>query len=267
MLTIKVNNETYRAPSAWEEITLAQAAKAEPVVRALTPEERELYTAGKVTGATANREFEEGLIKALTGMGDEEVAQIGGNDRRMLVAACACVVQVCAGGYADIGDIAGFNFRGNRYAYPTSGLDVAGNTTPLSGVTALRLCMVMDIAALGTLSAAPLLVAAMVSNDISVDALRTLSRTFDDLPMVYYWRASALLYGAHEYLRREFAACYYTGGTGGTSTGGTPPTWDDRLVYVAGNVESLPYVEAMPAYEFMRVLNAKLKDEINRWRT
>ena len=83
--------------------------------------------------------------------------------------------------------------------------------------------------------------------------------------MSIYLEVYTRLMEMHAYLRGEFPKLYGSD-KGGDKSSDDPYTWSDKLLFVADDKPSeLPYAEGLNAYEFVRILDAKLKREKQKW--
>lgn len=261
-------------PTHWEELSLARCAWLYGRVNEL-PAEIKAYYLAFASGERSVRPddmeqvaaFAAEALEKLAGMPEgtllrsEEILPLS----EVILPRFVCGV---AGhlDYQSVG-VKSFRRRSRRYYYPLSGTDVAGKSTPLSGLCAAELCQVSDIVMSGNLELAPLALALCCRRrGEAYNEVRAQRRSavWGDLPATVYWELWAQVSSAHEYLRGCFPECYGKGG--GTGKGGGA-VWSDQLVAMAvGNPMALPGLQTMNGYEFVHLMNESIKNKTEQWK-
>lgn len=279
MLKIRIGSEKGRLPTGWENVSIEQAAWLQGRVKLLPSSIIAFYEYMVLDDATQDPipdpDIEEWInftretlysLCSITpfGLGIASDADVLEFARKYLPMFVLGVM-----GYANIEyqPQAKFRFKRQTYFFPASGLDISGEAVPFSGMTAIEFCTVSDLIALDDLSLAPVIVATCCHRKgEKFDEKRIMSRAeaFKKLPMSVYWHIWAAMNAVHEYLRAECPDCFPKSGGNAASQAATA-TWVNTLMQlVADKPSDLEYVQSMPCYDFVRLLNVninKLKEE------
>lgn len=274
-MKIKINQHTYRIPTHWEELTLAQCVWLWGRVKKSSAALREHYLSyasadgpkeatdkGELTG------FVSEAVGYLIAAPAEEAKLLEEADLMVIASAIlprfVCGVLGCVD-YASTG-ASGFRHRCRGYQYPKAGADVMGMPTPLSHLSAGELCQVSDIVMSGNMALAPLAVAICCrQKGEAYDEQKALKRAagFAALPASVYWEVWSRVSAAHGYLRGCYAECYGKEGTGS----GKPVLWSNQLTAMAvGNPSSLLQLQRMNGYEFVHLMNESTKQKAEEWK-
>lgn len=279
MFSFAIDHETYSCPTRWQELPVSDAVKLQALVKELPdavadhfrslvgPAEEVTPVQGDDVGALLD--FWRKALHALR-MPVAGTRQTSGTDEHALGEHWPDAVRVfvTGGSLVPLGGIEAFNTNGERLVIPATGTDALGNAVPLERITAKEFCDASDITATGDLTLAPLLLAVLCRPDgepYDEEGAKTRARKMGDVPMSIYLEVYTRLMEMHAYLRGEFPKLYGSD-KGGDKSSDDPYTWSDKLLFVADDKPSeLPYTEGLNAYEFVRILDAKLKREKQKW--
>lgn len=278
MLTLRLDGRKFRLPARWEEITLAQCAWLYRKVQEQSPALVDYYRA--FASQTAPEPYEDTdeltrftaeVVGYLTGMPRELMLQTHRSD--VMGLALSVLPRFVLGmlGAVDypVQGIASFRHGSSRYHLPKSGMDISGEPTPLSTLTAIEFCQLSDLAAGGNLSMAPLAVAIACrrkGEPYDEAAAQARAARFGDLPASLYWELWSLVSAAHQYLKTAFPACYGKGGDGNEAVAESG-AWCNTLVSMAADRPSeLAQLQRMNAYDFMHLLSENIKRKTEEWK-
>lgn len=269
MIEISIGGKSYTVPTLWEEITLQKAWEVEQIVRKESEERVESLLDPTNESMAVGVELFRELFVLLTGVPKEAIERVA--DEEVVEAGRLCFVEYIAfavgrTSYTPSG-MSSFRLDESRYHLPECGMDVVGEPMPFHQVTAREFCQATDLVAIDNLQLAPLVVAVLCRpkrEKYSSERVKKRAESFGELPANIYMELRSMLSQTHSYMREEYPECYAKGGSKKGKT--EPSTWNDRLLYVADDKPSeLPYVEEANAYEFMRLLNGKIKREREKW--
>lgn len=157
-----------------------------------------------------------------------------------------------------------FEHRGEIHHLPKDGVDVMGGVMPLAGVSAREMCEASDVSMDANFRLGSLVTAILCRPEgeaYDEETAKHRNRIFKQLPAYVFMEVFSRMNKAHAYLAEEYPLCYGMNENGGAVRGnGKKTSWSDRLLFVADDKPSeLPIVERMPFYDFMRLLNGKVK--------
>lgn len=278
MLTVRISGKKFRIPTHWEDITLTQCAWLYHKTNEQSPALLDYYRS--FASITAPEPY--GDIDELTRFTSAVVGHLARIPNKLMLCALSDDVMTLAMavlprfvvgvlGIVDyqVKGIASFRNRGRCYHLPKSGVDIAGELTPLSGVTAIEFCHLSDIVSAGNIALAPLAVAIVCRRKRELyreDITQRRAALFGSLPVSIYWELWALVSGAHQYLKVEFPACYGSGGEN-SSSNTEPSGWYDTLVAMSTDKPSeLEHLQRMNAYDFMHLLSENIKRRKEEWK-
>ena len=280
MFRFAIDHETYSCPTRWQELPVSDAVKLQALVKELPdavadhfrslvgPAEEVTPVQGDDVGALLD--FWRKALHALSGCPLPVLDKTADTDVHALGEHCLTlfVFSLLAAPLYHSEGIEAFNTNGERLVIPATGTDALGNAVPLERITAKEFCDASDITATGDLTLAPLLLAVLCRPDgepYDEEGAKTRARKMGDVPMSIYLEVYTRLMEMHAYLRGEFPKLYGSD-KGGDKSSDDPYTWSDKLLFVADDKPSeLPYAEGLNAYEFVRILDAKLKREKQKW--
>lgn len=280
MFSFGINNITYSCPTRWQELPISDAVKLQALVKELPdavadhfrslagPEEEIIPVQGD--NIPALLDFWRKALHALSGCPLPVLDKTADTDVHALGEHCLTlfVFSLLAAPLYRPEGLEIFDTDGERLVIPASGTDALGNTVPLSGITAKEFCEASDITAADDLALAPLLLAVLCRPEgepYDEERAKARAREMNGLPMSIYLEVYTRLMEMHAYLKGEYPKLYGSD-KGGDQSSGDPYTWSDKLLFVADDKPSeLPYVEGLNAYEFVRILDAKLKREKQKW--
>ena len=279
MLRIRIAGRKFRIPTHWEDITLAQCAWLYHKVNEQSPALLDYYRSFASDMAPEPyadiddlTRFTSEVIGYFADIPVDLMLQIRNNDIMTLAMAVLPRVVVGVLGIVDypVKGIASFRYRGRRYNLPKSGADIAGELTPLSGVTAIEFCLLSDIVCAGNMAMAPLAVAIVCRRKrerYSEEVAQKRAALFGSLPASVFWELWALASGAHQYLRSAFPNCYGKAGEGDSADKSEPAVWCDTLVGMAADKPSeLDSLQRMNAYDFVHLLSESIKRKTEEWK-
>ena len=157
-----------------------------------------------------------------------------------------------------------FEWGGEVFYLPISDIDVVGDRMPYASGIAKEMCVASDVCIGANFRLAALTVAILCrpqGEEYNENAAKKRAKIFEGLPAAIYLEVFTQLFSAHSYLQGEYPYCYGMNENGARLKGkGKPSTWCDRMLYVADDKPSeLPIVEKMLFYDFMQLLNGKIK--------
>lgn len=280
MFSFGINNITYSCPTRWQELPISDAVKLQTLVKELPetvadhfrslagPAEEVVPVQGDDVGALLD--FWRKALHALSGCPLPVLDKTADTDVHALGEHCLTlfVFSLLAAPLYRPEGIEAFDTDGEWLVIPASGTDALGNTVPLSGITAKEFCDASDITAADDLTLAPLLLAVLCRPEgepYDEERAKARARKMGDVPMSIYLEVYTRLMEMHAYLRGEYPKLYGSD-KGGDKSNGEPDTWSDKLLFVADDRPSeKTWAERLNAYEFVRMLDAKLKREKQKW--
>lgn len=281
MLKIRVGIERGRIPAGWENVSIEQAQWMQERVKQLPSGVIAYYESlvrddtlhqGPVTEADMKEwlVFTKEALYNMCGMTPFGLGRASEADLLRIAQKYLPVFVLGVLGYANLEYRPRTKFRFGRttYFFPASGRDITGEPVPFSDMTAIEFCTVSDLIALNDLSVAPVIVATCCHRKGErYDEKRIMSRAeaFKKLPMSIYWHIWAAMNAVHEYLRTECPDCFPK--SSGKAAQGTTASWVNTLMQlVADKPSELDYVQAMPCYDFVRLLNVNIKKLKEEWK-
>lgn len=281
MLKIRIGSEKGRLPGGWENVSIEQAQRLQGRVKLLPSSVITFYESlirddtpqqGSITESDLREwlEFTKEALYNLCGMTPFGLGRA--SDADLLDVARKYLPTFVLGvlGYANLQyqPQTKFRFGRHNFFFPAAGRDITGEAVPYAGMTAIEFCTVSDLIALDDLSVAPVIVATCCHRKGErYDEKRIMSRaeTFQKLPMSIYWHIWATMNAVHEYLRTECPDCFPK--SSGRASQGASASWVNTLMQlVADKPSELDYVQAMPCYDFVRLLNVNIKKLKEEWK-
>lgn len=256
MFNINVNDKRYGCPDSWGDLTLSKLA----ALQALISEHE-----------TLTDELRCKVISLLADIPLCDVERIVTDDVVTFTGGVLSVFIEAARGninYQPQG-IASFVFNGQTYVLPTTGRDVIDAPMPCEEITTKEFCEASDVISTRDFRLSPLVVAILCRPQDEVydeKIIKARAKEFTELSTEIYLEVMSLVLSAHEYLAQDNTNVY---SKSNSSSDDDQPTimWSDRILFVADNRPSeLPVVEQMRAYDFVKLLNNKIKHLKEQWR-
>ncbi|MFI3306638.1 MAG: hypothetical protein R3Y68_09035 [Rikenellaceae bacterium] len=277
MLKISINGKKFRAPATWEDVTLEQCAWLSEKIGEQPEEIVEYYKSFASDDGVklpndmkALEAFVAESIGYLLDLPNELRLQTRRGDIKTLGSAILPKFVLGALGYVDyqVEGVKSFKHRRSTYLLPESGIDIGGQFTPLSKMTAIEACYLSDIVMARNIAFAPLAIAIACrkkGEPYNEDVAQRRAADFKSLPASIYWELQALVTAAHDYLRECYKASYGKGKKSGQ--GASTPMWSNTLVEMAvGKPSELEVLHKMNFYDFVHLLNERNKTKQEEWK-
>lgn len=278
MFSFILNHQTYSCPTQWHELPISKAIDLQTLVKELpdsiTKHFQSLIGPPQEIIPIANDdkptlyEFWRKAIHALTECPIQTLDLTSDADIQAISEHCLTLFiysLLVTPIFQPLG-LTHFNADGELLWIPESGTDVMGDQIPFAEITAKEFCDASDISSTGDLRLASTLLAVLChpkGQTYNIDTAKNRATHLNNLPMSIYLEVYTRLLAMHDYLRNEHPKLY---GSSGEQNTDEIDSWADKILYVANDRPSeLPCVENMNAYEFVRILNAKLKREKQQW--
>lgn len=281
MLRIKIGSEKGRIPAGWEDVSIECATWLQEQVKHLPPAVVAYYQS-LVGGAeqpfasispkdrTEWAKFAKLVISRFCGISTFGLGKVSEKDLIAVAQKLFPIFILGVLGYANPDDSQGnkFRFACKTYYYPISGLDITGAVIPFSGMSAIEFCTVSDLIAMNDLSVAPIIVAVCChtkGHRYNEEEAMVKAKIFKKLPMSIYWHVWAAMNKVHEYMKTECPDCFPK--TSSKDADGQAASWINTLMQlVADKPSELEYVQAMPCYDFIRLLSVNIRKQKEEWK-
>ncbi len=280
MLKIKINGRSFNMPTHWEDITLTQCAwlykhlyeQSDELVdyyRSLVNEDKKPLNPRDIEGF---EDFYTSAICYLSSTPQELLQSTNVEDVEKLAMGILprFILGIMGHIEADVAKGArSFKLGWKTYYMPSSGVDISGDPTPLSSLSAVEGCNLSDIILANNIGLASVAIAISCrpkGERYNEGKVQQRIELFKSLPASVYWELWVLTSAAHNYLRASYKDCYgQGGGSGFRSSAG--PTWTNTLTSMAiNNPRNLEYLQQMPYYDFMHLLSERHKDKKEEWK-
>ncbi len=274
MFKIVVAGKHYSVPSSWNDITLEQCAWLSQQLNKQPDdiiEHYKSYMEEKLKPAKSPivlNSFASDCISYLLKIPQKLQKKIRPADLSTLGKAMLPRFILGVIGYLDYKHqgIKHFSQKWQKYYFPKAGTDIAGEPTPLSGLTAMEACQLTDIVMSDNIEFAPLAIAIACKrkgDKYNEEQIKSLANKFKQLPASIYWELAGQVSAAHSYLQTCYKACY---GKGKKAKRMSTPIWTDAMVSMSLNKPSeLKHLQEMPFYDFMHMLHEHNKLKKEEW--
>lgn len=283
MLKIRVGIERGRIPTGWENVSIEQAQWMQERVKQLPSGVIAYYESlvrddiessyESISAADRSEwvRFSKAAISCLCGITPFGLGKATEEDLLHVARNILPVFVLGILGYTNLNytPVEKFHFAHKTYYYPASGLDISGDVVPFSRMTAIEFCTVSDLITLNDLTVAPLIIATCChpqGEKYNEDVIMKRAGLFKKLPMSIFWHIWAAMNKVHEYMRTECPDCFPKSSVYSENRN-KPATWVETLMQMATDRPSeLEYVQAMPCYDFVRLLGVNIKKMKEEWK-